>query len=465
MKRISHKMILGMLLLTSMAVAMLWFYQGAFLESKYMDIKLNSIEEAVKEVGEAYKTGSLEELQNITEGILYTQNISIGIISLDGEILFMSGAIRGRGHGVNGKMPISRNHLMEIIKNGEVSYITQLSRLNTEVLVYAMTTGDGSSITVGSSPLEAVEETIGILRTQLIYTMGILIILSMIIGTFISKVFLNPIQRLNESVKALASGNMNARVEVTSQDEIGTLAMNFNTMADELSKIDKLRKDITANVSHELRTPLGIIRGYAEMVKDISGNNKEKRDKDLDVIIEETNRLSNVVDDILDMSQIQSGYMNLNKETFDIIELAQSILGKYEVTAKNNEINLTLDKSLQECLVYANSKRMEQVFHNLISNALNHTPKGGKVKIKLYEGNSILRIEVQDSGHGIAKEELEYIWDRYYKSQNNGNTLIRGTGLGLSIVKGILEAHNLSYGVTSELGKGSTFYFEMSKES
>jgi len=421
--------------------------------------RLNNLKEVIIQSGELYESQNKTELQNFTENIYYTQNITIQVVNVDGELLFTSGKMMGRGQLVNNKN--FQDIYEEVLEEGKATHITQYSRLNMDVFTYSELIHDGKNIIIASIPIEPIQETISILQKQLIHTMVILLILSVIIGTFISKVFLKPILKLNESVNALSAGNMSARVEVTTDDEIGTLAKNFNKMADELIKIDILRKDLTANVSHELRTPLGLIKGYAELIRDINGENKEKRKENLEVIIEETDRLSSVVDDILNLSQIQSGYMKLSKETFDIVELSQSTMDKYKVATEKKGIDLKLHKTLDECLVNGDPKRMEQVLHNLLSNAINHTPEGGRISINIYEHPREFKVEIQDSGHGIPKEELDYIWDRYYKS--NKDKLIRGTGLGLSIVKNILEAHHASYGVTSELGKGSTFYFMIEK--
>ena len=153
--------------------------------------------------------------------------------------------------------------------------------------------------------------------------------------------------------------------------------------------------------------------------------------------------------------------MKLNREVFDIIELSQSTLDKYRVVAEKSRIDLIFDCNLDECLVNADPKRKEQVFHNLISNAINHTSEGGEIRIVISKDDKKVRIEIRDSGDGIPEEDLEYIWDRYYKSNSNKDKLVRGTGLGLSIVKNILEAHDLKFGVSSKVGEGSVFYFEI----
>lgn len=463
MKKISHRLTLGMIILTVGAVAILWLYQAIFLESIYMDSKLKNLSKEVNIAEKLFREENLETLKDFTENLTYNQNINIEIMDLQGRVVFFSGDMMGRMQGVHNRI-LRGNFIQDILEKKEISSVVQYTRLNSEVLTYSKISEDEKFIIVGSIPIEPIEETIDLLQRQLIYLMIIMVILSILIGTFISKAFLRPIKNLNDSVMALSKGNMDARAEIISEDEIGNLASNFNMMANELSKVDGLRKDLVANVSHELRTPLGIIKGYAEMVKDIYGENPEKREESIDIIIDEVDRLSLMVDDILKLSQLQSGAIKLEKEKFNIVDMAKLVVSKYSQTASMARVSLNIEINVNEEIAKGDAKRIEQVFHNLISNALKHTKAGGFVKVKLWGNSDYFKIEIEDSGEGIAKEELPYIWDRYYKSRDNEKGFDRGAGLGLSIVKAIFEAHQIDYGVSSELGKGSLFYFKIEKE-
>lgn len=463
MKKISHRLTTGMLILTLGAIAILWIYQAVFLESIYMDNKLKNLSKEVNVAEKLYREGNIEYLEDFSESLTYNQNINIEIMDLQGRVVFFSGDMMGRMQGVHNRI-IRGDFIKEILEKKEASSIVQYTRLNTEVLTYSKLSEDKRFIAVGSIPIEPIEETIDLLQRQLIYLMLIMIVLSVLIGTFISRTFLRPIKNLNDSVMDLSKGNMNARADIISEDEIGNLASNFNMMASELSKIDVLRKDLVANVSHELRTPLGIIKGYAEMVKDIYAENPKKREESIEIIIDEVDRLSIMVDDILNLSQLQSGVIKLDKEKFNIIEMTRHIVSKYSQAAANAEVFLELEIMAHEEIAKGDVKKIEQVFHNLISNSLKHTKAGGFVKIRISENDEDFRVEIEDSGDGISKEELPYIWDRYYKSRDNDKSFERGAGLGLSIVKAIFQAHQIDYGVSSELGKGSLFYFNINKK-
>lgn len=458
MKKISHKLILGMLLVTVLSVGLLWIYQAAFLEKNYMDSRVELLKKSTDELFDLYRN-DIDGFVEYTEIIFIDQNISTELSLIDGSVLYSSGGnTMGKGHR-QGFRVLKGAYLEELISTGEATTISSHQRQNMEMFTYSRLLNDSETVITTSLPIEPINETIDILQRQLIIISLILIVVSILIGTFFSKFFIDPIRKLNKSVNALASGNMDARVDVNTKDEIGELAVNFNRMAEEISKVDKLRKDLVANVSHELRTPLGLIRGYAEMSKDIHRDNLQSREENLDIIIEESERLSNMVDEILDLSKIQSGNMEFWYEEVDLVEIAKSAVIKYSIAAEEKGIDLSIKESKDRFMVWVDRKRIGQVFHNLISNAITNTEKGD-VEILLTDKDDILRVNIKDTGRGIAADKIENIWDRYYKI-NNSDRKYGGSGIGLSITKAIFEAHDIVYGVESTLGEGTNFFFEI----
>ncbi len=463
MNKISHKLILGMLSLTAITIIILWLYQVVFLESHYLNIKTNDVKKEMTSLESLYEKGQLDDFQNQAENIAYAKNIGIELLDLNGSLLYSAGdsLLQGQGQGGLGRSNIRDT----IIKNtlAETEYMGSMThpRFNTEIIIYSklvLSPDSSSQILLVSLPIENISETTAIIKQQIFYLIGILILISIIIGTFISKTLVKPILKLNESVQAMAAGDLHTRIESHSKDEIGRLTENFNIMADELTRIESLRKDLIANVSHELRTPLGLIRGYAEMVRDISS--EEKRADHLNVIINESERLSVVVDDILDLSQLQSGYVTLRKETFDVTEIVSQTLQKYSLTGEKNNISFSFSSEDEKLLIHADISKIEQVLHNLIANALNHTPQKGTIRVSVRKIEGKVKVEIHDSGAGIPKEDIKHIWERYYKSTKARKNVIQGTGLGLAIVREILKSHDFRYGVISESGQGSIFYFE-----
>jgi signal transduction histidine kinase len=203
-----------------------------------------------------------------------------------------------------------------------------------------------------------------------------------------------------------------------------------------------------------------MVKAYAEMIRDISGENREKRDTHLKVIIDEADRLNMLVNDMLDLSKIESGNMELKMDEFDISKTVRTILQRLNVLSERSGYIFTLNCE-DTIMVTADKLRIEQVIYNLISNAVNYTGDDKHVNINLYANDGCARFEVTDTGKGIPREELENIWERYYKAKETHKRAVIGTGLGLSIVKNILRLHNADFGVISSVGKGSTFWFEL----
>ena len=196
------------------------------------------------------------------------------------------------------------------------------------------------------------------------------------------------------------------------------------------------------------------------MVKDLTYKNKNKRDKNLNTIIEEVDRLNLLVEDILDLSKIQSNAVKLDKENFDLDILIKSIIEKFSIL---EEDGYKIEYTGFSYNINADKKKIEQVIYNLLNNAINYTGEDKKVYITLKDLENKIRLEVKDTGSGIDLEDINHIWDKYYKVDKKYKRVTHGTGLGLSIVKNILIMHEYKYGVESKKGKGTTFYFEIDK--
>ncbi|MCR3955564.1 MAG: ATP-binding protein [Gudongella sp.] len=458
MRKISHKLILGMLMVTILSVGILWVYQRVFLENSYMNSRVDILKVTTEQLSELYNEDT-ESFVDSAGNAFMDRNIATEVSTLDGRILYSTGNAMGRGQAAGFRV-LRGEYLDELLKSGEATTTTIHQRQSIELFTYSKLLEDGGTVITTSLPIEPINETVEILERQLLIISVILVVVSILIGTFFSRFFLRPIKKLNKSVNALAAGDMEARVDVEAKDEIGELAVNFNKMADELCKVDRLRKDLVANVSHELRTPLGLIRGYAEMSRDIHRDDPESREENLDIIIVESERLGQMVDDMLDLSRIQSGNIELWHEEVDLVELARASALKYSIAAeqKGIEIKLSAEKEIHN--VWVDRRRLEQVFHNFIANALNHTESGGSIVIDIFEKDDFLETHIMDTGRGIPPDQIEHIWDRYYKI-NGSNRETGGSGIGLSIARSIFQAHRMDYGVESTPGKGSDFFFRI----
>ncbi len=307
--------------------------------------------------------------------------------------------------------------------------------------------------------LAPVYEAAAVLSNQLTWISILLIILATVLSFVAAHSFTKPITRLTKAAQEIAKGNLSERVPVTRGDELGELAQNFNYMALELGKIDQLERELVANLSHDIRTPLTMIRGYAEMIKDITGEDKEKREEQLDIIVDETNRLSRLASDALDLSRMQAGQIVMNPAVFDIAQKLRDIAQRFSLLEQTEGFRFLCDAP-EHCFVFADETRIEQVVYNLLNNAVNHSEEEKTVTLSLRVEKSTAHIAVTDRGNGIAAEDLPLIWDRYYKPYYKDRPGM-GTGLGLSIVKAVLTGHKTAYGVESEVGKGSSFWFDL----
>ena len=299
--------------------------------------------------------------------------------------------------------------------------------------------------------------TVSTLERQFGWITCILIMGALIIALAISRVICLPMERMSRSAKMLAKGDYNAKFVGGGYREADELADALNFAAEELAKNDNLQKELVANISHDLRTPLTMIKGYSEVMRDIPGENTPEN---VQVIIDETERLTELVNDVLDLSKIRAGTRKPEPEVFDLTETVRAVLLRYEKFTEKKSFSIVFDAA-EKVMVNADRTMLLQVIYNLVNNAINYTGEDGTVTITQSVFDGKVRISVADTGVGIAPEDLPYIWDRYYKVDKVHKRAVVGTGLGLSIVKGILESHGAAYGVDSTPGIGSTFWFEL----
>lgn len=285
----------------------------------------------------------------------------------------------------------------------------------------------------------------------------IMLIGSLLISLIISRKITKPIVKLNKSVEKLAHGDYNEVFDGDGYREIRELSDALNYASSELSKTDALQKELLANISHDLRTPLTMIKGYSEVMRDIPGENTPEN---VQIIVDETTHLTELVNDLLDISKIKAGTRKPEPEQFSLTETVKATLHRYEkLTEKDGYIiNFVCDGNAD---IIADRTMMLQVIYNLINNAVNYTGADKTVTVRQIISGDRVRITVTDTGDGIEPEHIPYIWDRYYKIDKVHRRAMVGTGLGLSIVKGVLELHKATYGLESTLGQGSTFWFEL----
>ena len=314
-----------------------------------------------------------------------------------------------------------------------------------------------------NTPLELLESYIDFILNQYLFLSVVIIIVALLAAFLLANRITNPILKMRKEANKLAEGDYDVRFrESDSYTEINDLASTLDYATEKLSKVNELRKDLVANVSHDIKTPLTVIKSYAEMIKDISGDDPVKRNEHLDVILQETEYLAKLINDMQEYSKMQAGYIELNKSNFDLEEAVETVSDL--LYSLIEEKNITLRKHLVSVIVYADEIKISQVIYNFLSNAIKHSNDNGEISISITDSEEKVRFEVTDNGDGISEEALPYVWDRYYKIDKKFKRNENSTGLGLAIAKAILEGHKAVYGVESKLGEGSTFYFELSKD-
>lgn len=308
-----------------------------------------------------------------------------------------------------------------------------------------------------STDLERVDQAAGVIKAQMPLIAAGLLIISIAGAYGFGKWFTRPIRALSGAAREVARGNYTVRVQADTDDELGMLAEDFNTMAREVGRTSELQRDLIANVSHDLRTPLTLIKGYAETVRDLTGDDKEKRDAQLNVIADETDRLSALVNSVMELSRYSSGTQKPQRVRFDLAQLCEEVAYRYENICEKNGYTLKTQTDVP-CEVNADPEMMSRVVHNLLANAVHHVGSDGQLALRVSpQPGGKVRVEIEDHGAGIAKEDLPYIFDKYYRSRSDFGKV--GTGLGLSITKAILISHGYAFGVDSTPGEGSVFWF------
>ena len=437
-------------------LSFLWFFQVIFFNKYYEITKIQDTKTVAKKIKNNQSSNYLASIINKNS---LEKEVCVEIVDSGGITLYRS-AFRGKGC-LQGQ---SYKALFITSGKSEGTYEIINQEYDTNSLVSALKLNNGTFAFVNTS-LDPIESTVVILKNQLLVITIITILLAFTISYFISIHISKPIENISNEAKHLAKGNFNIDFAENDILEINELAKTLNYTKNELIKTDELRRDLMANVSHDLKTPLTMIKAYAEMSTDLHSDNKEKQKEDMKIIINETNRLTTLVNDILILSKMQSDIEELNIESFDLVELTNNILKSYSYLKELENYNFIFKHNKKKIILEADKQKIEQAIYNLINNAINYTGNDNKIFITILDKNNIIRVEIKDTGKGIKKEDLPYIWDKYYKNKKKHKRNLIGTGLGLSIVKNILEKHNFNYGVTTKENKGTSFYFETEKQA
>jgi len=466
------KSILKTLLFGSLCVTLLSFiiagtYSYSILTDSAMNEKITSLKENIPKISELSSVAMASSSMTITsfyrsaiDSIAANTGSAVIVFDKNGTILTVSGLNKSKyiGRTVNKELADSVLGGREYHKTGVLDEF-----FNVPTMTMGAPMKNNGEIFGGilfNLPVPQIRS-MNIRIFKSFFTMWLIaLVFSSLLYYFISKKITMPIKKMSMAVSEFANGNFEKRVEYNCADEIGELAENFNIMASSIENLENMRSTFVANVSHELRTPMTTISGFIEGILD-GTIKEEEREKYLKIALDESKRLSRLVNDLLSISKMENGEYKLNKRIFNINELVKVALFKFEapITDKNIEIDLDFSDDCRD--VYADSDAITQVITNLIHNAVKFTPEGGNIALRTWIYGKKAYVEIKNSGHGIEKEKLKFVFDRFYKTDDSRSDDKTGTGLGLFIVKNLINHHGEKIWVESEIDEFTKFTFSL----
>jgi len=447
-------------------LAVLWVLQFALFNSFYYSLRKVELRRTGREIVALYEDRNFVGTDLIMRQQALERNLRIMLIDNEGVILLNFDGFGTLFDLAGGRLAFGPDEAKEIAKrfdsNGrDMCYISRDE--GRAIYIGRVEAGlSGERFLYVGSPIPPADATLSVMTMQFLLVTIVLLLFSAVAAWLLSRRISRPILRLTESAKGLAKGEFQANPGKRDYTEIVQLQEELSHATQELTKAERYRRELLANVSHDLKTPLTIIKFYAEMLRDISGVDPEKREVHCEKIIEESDRLTGMVNELLEVSKLeQLEDIAMGQVRLDLI--LHEVAGRFEGMQEKYGLQFVLEIE-ENSIVQGNAELLGRAGYNLIANAVNHIGEDKTVIVRLCTANGCAngcaRVEIEDHGEGIPAEELEHVWERYYKSREHHQ---RGSGLGLSIVQTALRLHGARYGAESEEGKGSLFWFEMEK--
>ncbi|MDD3174706.1 MAG: HAMP domain-containing sensor histidine kinase [Herbinix sp.] len=488
------------LLLTTMIVVtifMTWFINQTFLSQYYMYSKIKNLDQTYHQIKEIYDNNvdneTLSDEDNAKIEKLETKYAVKAYIVTSLEFAPSYPAMKNYGERELNQLESlfeeyilqGKKHTASIkeYKNYGIYKLNDL-RLNSKYIDLFGELGDGDFYIFLRSNLENIEDSAAMANKFLSYIGTISAFLGTVAMLFISKKFTKPILELSGIAKKMSDLDFEVKYNVVSKDEIGELGGSINALSVKLestimelkqannelmtdiqrkTEIDEMRKEFLSNVSHELKTPISLIQGYAEGLKENINDDEESRDFYCEVIMDEANKMNNMVKKLLSLNELEFGNNQVNFDRFNIVTLIKSVLDTTEILFKQKEVALRFEQT-EPVYVWADEFLIEQVVTNYISNALNHVSEQKIIEIKLIPRGDTVRVAVFNTGENIPEDELDKIWIKFYKVDKARTREYGGSGIGLSIVKAIMNTHNKECGAINR-PIGVEFWFELDTKS
>lgn len=420
-----------------------------------MMVKANDISNLVK----PYLVEKRDPSELINMLNLADKNLGTEIWVIDSKGYVIAASANQKSHEGNIIHPSDIIQMQE----GKVSVRQGKSRIYEETVLWVIIPVQSQEKVIGGvivySPIIGITQTMSKVSNLFIYSAIVSMMFSAAVIYLLSKYMTDPLLEMNRVVKLLAGGKLEERVWVRPGDEIGDLGEAFNFMADRIEKNEKMRREFVADVSHELRSPLSNIQGYIEAMMDGKDKTPEDRSRYLGIVHKETMRLSRLVNELLDLSRLESGPQNINNSSVEIVRVVKNSFTKFRHLFDEKGILTGLIVPEGEYEVMGNTDRLEQVLYNLFDNAMRFSAPGQKVTVRIETHQGEVSITVTDEGQGIPEEDLPHIWERFYKVDKARCREQGGTGLGLAIVKQTVQTMGGRVKAASRVGQGTEIGF------
>ena len=462
---------------TVVIFTVLWLLQTVFLQSFYNGMIIRN---TVKVADKISSQSQSSAITSYIDDVSRSNSILVFITDTDGNIIYSSDEYK-KGHKSRDErdgLPFDGSDKVMYFRYRELpdNYAEFLSAVNAsesgeaelqndDIYVYGrlidLYGSDEKAVLYVGTTLNAVGSTARIIRIQLIWVSILSMIIAFVLALFMSKSFSKPVSQLTEKAHKLGENDNDAAFDEGFCTELDELNSTLDLTSEKLKRNREFQNELLANVSHDLRTPLTMIKGYAEMIRDISREDEKQCAEDVAVIVDEADRLTALVNEILEYSELQMSDREAVLNDVDLGETVSSVADSFEKLYSKD--GFTFERSIAENVhVRGNISRLQRAVYNLLDNAVRHAGEDKWIGISLRTDKGKAIIEISDHGSGIAPDELEHIWDRYYtKRQRSGKGV---SGLGLAIVKQIVSQHNGVCRAVSEVGAGSVFSIELKTE-
>jgi len=414
----------------------------------------NQIQEEIRELSQKYANTitSLDDetMINMYKHLAYFTNKDIYITDASGRV------IADTGIQIN---PLSDNELKQL-SEGESIHKNVEDRMTNNIYL-----GHGHPIILSSAfrgsffvlaPVENVNEPVDKIRNLLILSAVGAFFLGLGITFFLARKMSNPLLEMERATREIAKGNLDIRVNTLPNDELGTLGAAINDLALETNQYRANRSEFFANISHELRTPISYLKGYANVLKYNLYETEEERQQYLTIIEDETERILRLINDLFDLAKMEEGQVDLQMEAVDPVEIMETTVLKIRLELEKKGLTLVTEIDRGIPFIEADGYRLEQIFINLLMNAIRYTEEGS-IYLKVWSKKSNVYVSIEDTGIGIPKEELPFIFERFHRVEKSRSRDFGGTGLGLAIVKNLVEIQHGTISVSSEMNKGTRF--------